>query len=56
MPKFRVIIYRETYTEYITEAENKEKAKEKCWNLTVSDEIDVDVKDSELLEMEEINE
>ena len=34
MPKFRVIIYRETYSEYITEAENKEKAKEKCRNLT----------------------
>lgn len=51
--KFKVVIYRETFTEYEVEAENELEATEKTYRGE-ADEIEVTVKESEIEEVEEI--
>ena len=53
--KFKVVIYRETFTEYEVEAESGSEAIEKTC-LGKAEEIEVTVKESDIEEVEEISE
>jgi hypothetical protein len=54
MPKkFKVVVYRETFTEYEVEADNELEAGEKVFKGE-AEEIDVTVKESDIEEVEEI--
>lgn len=51
--KFKVVIYRETFTQYEVEAESESEAIEKTC-LGKAEEIEVTVKESEIEEVKEI--
>lgn len=54
MPKFRVCIYHETYTDYIVNADTADEAKDKVMQGEYDDIDDTTVKESEPISVTEV--